>query len=68
MKIIDDWKSVWRYYSAHALVIATIVPVAISQAEQYLGQPFPAWVKYAAAGVILVSGLIGRIVDQSNLP
>ncbi|QLW90603.1 hypothetical protein HV175_19385 [Klebsiella oxytoca] len=26
MKLVDDWKSAWRWFSMHALVLAGIIP------------------------------------------
>lgn len=66
MKLVEDWKQAWKWYSTHALVIATTVPLAVSEAEQYLGHEMPLWAKGAIAGVILVSGLIGRVIDQKG--
>lgn len=26
MKLVDDWKSAWRWFSMHALVLAGVIP------------------------------------------
>lgn len=66
MRLVEDWKQAWRWYSTHALVIATAAPLAVSETEQYLGHEMPLWAKGAIAGAILVSGLVGRIIDQKG--
>lgn len=66
MKFVDDWKSAWRWYSTHALLLATSIPLAMSEAEKYIGHEFPLWVKATVGGVIFVSGMIGRVVSQEK--
>ncbi|RRW77627.1 hypothetical protein EGJ48_03520 [Pantoea dispersa] len=65
MQIIADWRRVWKFYSSHALLISTAVPIAMSEAENYIGEKLPMWVKFTVGAVIFICGMIGRIVDQS---
>ncbi|EIW1121537.1 hypothetical protein NH672_19045 [Klebsiella pneumoniae] len=66
MTLVDNWKQAWRWYSTHALILATSVPLAMAEAEKYFGQEFPMWVKVTVAGVIFVSGVIGRVILQEK--
>ncbi|WP_142501284.1 hypothetical protein [Klebsiella sp. 2680] len=66
MTLIDTWPRVWRYYSTHALILATSAPLAMAEAEKYFGHEFPLWVKATVAGVIFVSGIIGRVILQEK--
>lgn len=66
MKLVDNWKQVWKWYSTHALILAASVPLAMAEAEKYFGHEFPIWVKATVAGVIFVSGVIGRVILQEK--
>ncbi|HDX8781439.1 TPA: hypothetical protein RQO42_000725 [Klebsiella michiganensis] len=66
MTLVDNWKQAWKWYSTHALILATSAPLAMSEAEKYFGHEFPLWVKATVAGVIFVSGVIGRVILQEK--
>ncbi|EFJ5340451.1 hypothetical protein AFM40_001829 [Escherichia coli] len=64
MNVIPQWRYWWRFYSTHALVIASVIPLAMDEAEAYLGESLPFWLKLMVALVILVSGVTGRLIVQ----
>ncbi len=64
MSVIPQWRHWWRFYSTHALIIASAVPLAMDEAESYLGESLPFWLKLLVALVILVSGVVGRLIMQ----
>ncbi|HCB9840038.1 TPA: hypothetical protein M2Q89_004933 [Escherichia coli] len=64
MSVIPQWRYWWRFYSTHALVIASVIPLAMDEAEAYLGQSLPFWLKLLVALLILVSGVVGRLIVQ----
>lgn len=66
MTLVDNWKQAWRWYSTHALILATSAPLAMAEAEKYFDHEFPMWVKATVAGVIFVSGVIGRVILQEK--
>lgn len=64
IEIIPQWKILWKFYSTHALLLASITPIALDEASKVLGTDFPLWVKCVVAGFIFVSGLVGRTIVQ----
>lgn len=64
MSVIPQWRHWWRFYSTHALVLASVIPLAMDEVESYLGESLPFLVKILVALVILVSGVVGRLVVQ----
>lgn len=66
MTFKDNLKQAIRWYSVHALFLATATPVAMTEAENYLGDKFPLWIKATIAGAIFVSGVIGRCIPQEK--
>ena len=50
LKLVDDWRRAWRYYSVQAMAALAGLPIA------YMALP--------AVGVVLVAGIVGRIVKQ----
>lgn len=66
MNLVSDWKNAWRWYSIHAIAITAAAPVAMTAAENYLGCSFPLWVKGVVAGVLFITGVVGRLVPQEK--
>lgn len=66
MTFKENLKQAWRWYSLHALFLASATPVAMTEAENYLGDKFPLWVKALVAGAIFISGVIGRCIPQEK--
>lgn len=64
MTLIDNWRLVWKFYSTHALFIASIMPIAMTEAAKYFDTEIPVWLKAVIAGFIFVSGLVGRMIVQ----
>lgn len=72
MKLIEDWRSVWKYYSTHALIITGAIPLAWKSVPLEWKDAFPPdikpYVPVILAVVCAVSGVIGRVVDQTATP
>lgn len=64
MTVIPQWKLVWKFYSTHALFLASMIPIALDEAAKYFGQDVPLWAKGLVALFIFVSGMVGRIIVQ----
>ena len=64
MKLVSDWRKAWKWHSTHAMAIAAVLPIAWAQLPNDLKSAVPdAWLPWIA-GVVLVAGIIGRVVDQ----
>lgn len=66
MKLVDDWKSAWRWFSMHALVLAGIIPTVWAELPPDLKASIPPGMMGAITAVIAACGVIGRLVNQSK--
>lgn len=66
MKLIDDWRSAWKYFSVHALLIAGVLPSVWATLPPDLKAYIPPSIMALITAVIAVSGIVGRLTDQSK--
>ncbi|HBX6085249.1 hypothetical protein SS21_23545 [Enterobacter roggenkampii] len=66
MKLVDDWKSAWRWFSMHALVLAGIIPTVWAELPPDLKTAIPPGSMGAITAVIAACGVVGRLVNQSK--
>ena len=66
MKIVDDWKSAWRWFSMHALVLAGVIPPVGAELPPALKTAIPPGAMGAITAVIAAGGVGGRLVNQSK--
>lgn len=66
MKLVDDWKSAWRWFSMHALVLAGIIPTVWAELPPYLKTAIPPGAMGTITAVIAACGVVGRLVNQSK--
>lgn len=65
MKLIDEWRSAWRFLSVQAAVVGGALLAGV-QAAQQAGLHVPAWVN-TAVGIVTVVGVVaGRVVSQDK--
>ncbi|EPJ2980784.1 hypothetical protein ACXDTM_000375 [Klebsiella quasipneumoniae] len=66
MKLVDDWKSAWRWFSMHALVLAGIIPTVWAELPADLKTAIPPGAMGTITAVIAACGVVGRLVSQSK--
>ncbi|HBS3050972.1 hypothetical protein R8556_21805 [Klebsiella pneumoniae] len=66
MKLVDDWKSAWRWFSMHALVLAGVIPAVWVELPPDLKTAIPPGAMGAITAVIAACGVVGRLVNQSK--
>ena len=66
MKLVDDWKSAWRWFSMHALVLAGVIPTVWAELPPDLKTAIPAGAMGTITAVIAAWGVVGRLVSQSK--
>lgn len=64
MKLIDKWKTAWRYWSVQAMAMALALQGVWLSLPEAIRLTLPKWVVTAITSVILILGLIGRITQQ----
>ncbi len=66
MKLVEDWKLAWRWFSVHALVMAGVLPAVWAGLPPDLKSSIPPGAMGAITAVIAACGVIGRLVDQDK--
>ena len=66
MKLIDNWKDIWKWYSTHAVVIYTALVSYYAQMPAADKASLPLWVIYLIQAVIVVSFVVGRLIKQEQ--
>lgn len=65
MKLAQDWRDAWRWFSIWALSALAALPHVWTQLPYDLRQSLPdEWLPWVASAVA-IGGIIGRIVDQN---
>jgi hypothetical protein len=66
MKLIENWKDAWRWFSVQSMAISGAALAGWAMFPDDLKAALPAeWVAGFAVGV-LVFGIVGRLVDQGG--
>ena len=66
MKLISNWKNIWKWYSTHAVVIYTALVSYYAQMPEADKASLPLWVIYLILAVIVVSFVVGRLIKQEQ--
>ena len=66
MKLISNWKNIWKWYSTHAVVIYTALVSYYAQMPAADKASLPLWVIYLIQAVIVVSFIVGRLIKQEQ--
>ena len=66
MKLIDNWKNIWKWYSTHAVVIYTALVSYYAQMPAVDKASLPLWIIYLIQAVIVVSFVVGRLIKQEQ--
>ena len=65
MKLVDNWKSAWKWVSVQIAIVAAALQasiIAIPDLDKWLGDT----VTHLVGLVLLLSIVLGRLVDQSK--
>lgn len=66
MRLVKDAKRAWRFYSVQAMGVAAAIQGAWVALPPDMLASIPEWAVQAVTGVVLVSGVVGRLVDQGG--
>ncbi len=66
MKLVDDWRKAWKWFSVHALVIAGILPTVWLELPSDLKASIPPGMMSTITAIIAACGVIGRLVSQEK--
>jgi len=64
MKLIDEWKSAWRYLSVQANALGSAMAIGYASMYDHLKENFPPKYMMAITAAVFALGIIGRLVSQ----
>ena len=66
MKLVENWKSAWKWFSVQLVAIAGSVQLAVLAFPDELKGWLPDWLTHALALGLLCAAVFGRLIDQSK--
>jgi hypothetical protein len=66
MKLVDDWKSAWKWFSVQLVAAATAVQLSVLAFPDGMRGWLPDWLTHVLAVVLLAAAVFGRLVDQKK--
>jgi len=64
LKLIEDWRNAWRWFSVNAMLLAAAIQGAWLQVPDDMKATLPPHVVSYSTIVLLVLGVLGRILKQ----
>ena len=64
MKLVDDWKDVWKWYSTWVGVVGGFAPTVWLSVPKDLREAMPTEWLAVGGGVFFVAMLVARTIDQ----
>lgn len=64
MRLVEEWKSAWRWFSLQAMVLVAAIQAAWAALPDDLKQHFPPRLVAAVSITLLLLGVGGRLVKQ----
>ena len=66
MRLVQNWRSWWRWTSMHVLAVLAVLPAVWPQLPPDLRDSIPAdWHPYILSA-LAVAGIVGRLRDQGT--
>lgn len=66
MKLVADWREGWRWASMHAMAWSAAILLAYTSLPPSFIARVPEWAVNAIVAAVLVLGMVGRLVDQTQ--
>ena len=65
-RIVNNWRDAWRWASMRSMGFSTGLLAAWAALPQDMRQDMPHWLLPVIVIAVLVFGMVGRVVNQSN--
>lgn len=66
MRLVENWKQCWKWFSIHALVISGAIPSTWVWLPPELKASIPPSLMGAITAVIAICGVAARVIDQTK--
>lgn len=66
MRLVENWKQCWKWFSIHALLIVGVLPTVWATLPPDLKAYIPPSIMGLITAAVAVSGIVGRVTDQSK--
>lgn len=67
MKLVDNWKDAWKWFSVQALAVIVALPFVWASLPADIKGFLPDGAEPWVLVVIAVAGVLGRVIDQSKV-
>lgn len=64
MKLIEDWKDAWRWFSIWAGTVGSAMAATYAVMYEQLKETIPPQWMAALTAAVFIAGMVGRIIDQ----
>lgn len=64
LRLVDDWKQAWRWFSTHAMIAAMAVNEFWAEMPNEYARYFTGTLSHRVVAALLFLGLAGRLVKQ----
>jgi len=66
MKLVNNWKSAWRWFSVQFVAAAGAVQLSVLAFPETVRGWLPDWLTHVLAVTLLMAAVLGRLVDQGK--
>jgi hypothetical protein len=66
MRLIEEWRQAWRWFSCQAMALAAAVQGAWVAVPDDMKAHMPGWIATASTIALLLAGIGGRLVQQTR--
>lgn len=67
MKLIEDWRSAWKFLSVQAQAIGVAISSTYAVLYDQLKDNFPPKYMLVLTGAVFLLGIAGRVISQDKL-
>jgi hypothetical protein len=64
LKLIENWRNAWKWFSIHAMVCAAAIQGAWLQVSDDMKAHIPSYLISGLTIALLILGIVGRVIKQ----
>lgn len=66
MKLVDNWKQGWKWFSVQFVAAATAIQLSVLAFPDSMRAWLPDWLTHVLAVMLLAGAALGRLVEQKK--